>query len=845
MTNKKTHIDLNSLEESYVDLKNRERKLREIINMLPETIFEADLEGKGTFVNDAGLALFGYSRDDFMKGIEIKKMFCYYERERIETNYKKVLEGERNQSTEYMALRKDGTAFPVLIHSRPILHENRPVGICGVLIDMTENYKIRKQLEREKNFVDSLLDTANSLIVCLDVNEEIIVFNKECEKLTGYTFEEVRGKNWQETFIPAEFRRKSIPPFSQWIKEHPHDRYEGPLMIKSGKIKMILWSSTIFSPPDSDEVVAVNIGHDVTQQIKAVKALQDSERHYRAVWDNLPVGICLTDRNGVYQYVNPAYCKIYGYEKEDFLGKTPDGLIVPATDFKARKKRYNERFDRQIPTPLSEREFYKSDGSPVWVEVSSDFIRENDKAKLLISINIDITKRKAAEAALKESEQRYSLLFQNVNESIVILNKKGVFEMMNIAAARNLGGKPKDFIGKKIEDVFPPEVAKRQMAYTTDVIKKSKQKTIFQDYTFPNNEKKCFRVTLYPVKDKNNVTTSALLISRETTEDVRKEKIINARFKLFDDLRNARCVDDCLELGCRAIFEAGLFRRSALTLHNEKREITNLGHAGLDNEQVEGARNAKAPSQELSKKMTRRKFRISNSYFIPAEAALSYKTTKRYIPENTNYASAAGSWQCYDELFVPVLGSGNKIDGWLSVDTPFNGKRPSYETIRLLEEITGIVTQRAREISNQKILAKEQKLLAEKNVAMKEILDHIEEEKAGFKQRIADNIDRTLLPVLNRMIDNPGNISESSLIFLKNGLKDLGAASGGVAQLYSKLSNREIEICNLIKMDWTSKEIANTLKLSVATVHKHRETIRSKLGLTNKEINLQSYIKNL
>ena len=247
----------------------------------------------------------------------------------------------------------------------------------------------------------------------------------------------------------------------------------------------------------------------------------------------------------------------------------------------------------------------------------------------------------------------------------------------------------------------------------------------------------------------------------------------------------------------------------------------------------------------LSKKITRRKFSVSNSYFIPAEAALNYKTTNRYIPEDTNYASSEDSWQSGDELFVPVLGSGNGIEGWLSVDTPFDGKRPTYEIIRLLEEITDIVTQRAREISNQKTLAKERKSLAEKNVAMKEILDHIEEEKAGFKQRIAENIDQVLLPVLNRMIDDSGNISKSSLFILKNNLKDLGALSGGITQLYSRLSTREVEICNLIKMDWTSKEIANRLKISVATVHKHRETIRRKLDLTNNEVNLQSYLKNL
>ena len=95
------------------------------------------------------------------------------------------------------------------------------------------------------------------------------------------------------------------------------------------------------------------------------------------------------------------------------------------------------------------------------------------------------------------------------------------------------------------------------------------------------------------------------------------------------------------------------------------------------------------------------------------------------------------------------------------------------------------------------------------------------------------------------MIDDSDNISKSNLIVFKNSLKDLGALSGGITQLFSKLSPREIEICSLIKIGETSKEIAKALKISAATVQKHREAIRRKLGLTNRDVNLPSYLKNL
>lgn len=844
MLDNSPQLDLKSLKKSYQQLLEREKKFREIIDMLPETVYEIDLEGNVTFVNDAGLKLFGFSRKDIADGINVENLFLPHELERIRANIRMTFEGMTRQSTEYMAVKKDGSVFPVLTHSRLILKDNNPDSIRGVLIDLTESYRIRRQLEREKDFVNSLLDTANSLVICLDTDENIIMFNKECERLTGYKLEEVQGKHWPRTFIPAEFRRKSDLPFSEWIKMHPEDRYEAPLMTKSGEIKTILWSNTVFSPQGSDEVIALAIGHDVTEQTKALKALQESEKHYRAVWDNLPVGICLTDRDGVYRYVNPAYCRIYGYEKEDLIGRIPDGLIFPVADPEERRKYYNERFDRQIPARLKEYKFSRSDGSPVWVEVSADFIRENGKPKYRITMNVDVTSRKTAELALEESEQRYGLVTEYAEEAMCIVNSSGVFEMMNKSAARFLGGVPGDFIGKTMWDLFPRNIAGRQMRNILKVLRKS-ESAVLENYTFVRNEKRWFRTGIYPIRSGDSEPSSVFLVITEITAEKKRKIWMEARYRLLDNLRGCESVDDSLELGCRAIMDAQLFKRAVLTIHNEKREIIHLGQVGLDQELVNMARKGKAPDQQMAKQITRREFRISNSYFVPSEAGFDYKSIERYIAGKGKSGKTEDSWKKNDEFFVPVFGHMKKIEGWLSVDTPFDGKRPDLETARFLEEICDMVMQRCRQISNRDRLASERKALEEKNIALKEIMSHIEEEKADIRQRISESIDRSLLPVLNRMIDDPQNTDKSNLIVIKNSLKDLGALSGSTGQIYSRLTTREIEICNLIKADWTSKDIAKSLNISTTTVHKHRETIRRKLGLTNKDINLKSYIKNL
>lgn len=955
------------LKHQYSALEKSENSFREIIAMLPETVFETDSDKKITFVNDAGLKLFGYSSDDLKKGLYITDLFAKEEGDKLQKNFKLVLDSEKTDSTAYMARKKDGKLFHVLVHSRVIIKFGKPIGVRGMLFDNTKYFEIHRELKRERDFIKSLLNTANSMIVCLDKDENIIDFNKECERITGYSSGEVIGKNWPETFIPVNEQRVSDLSFAEWVEKHPEDRREGKIKTKTGEIRTILWSNSSISRSDSDEIVAIAIGHDITERIRAEKAIAESEERYRAVWDNIPVGICLTDKDGVYHDVNPAYCKIYGYKKEDLVGKMPEGLIFPPVDLEKRRQHYNERFDLEKPTPLREHQFFKSNGERVWIEVTSDFIRYDNKPKYLISMNIDITERKKAEEALGrsekrlaaqysnfpiptyswkkidddfilidynkeackitdgkigkligikfgefyaensefiadiwqcynnktpvkkeilynfkstgkekylaveyvyvpddlvmvhteditdrkiaimqlvESEERYRLLFENAGESIFSVDANGVFKMINKMAASYLGGVQEDFVGKTMWDLFPKNLADRQMANVLRTLQDKEPKS-YEEETIINNEIKWFRTSIFPIDDLKTKIPTVLVVAHDITEKHNLKTKMAARFQLLDNLRHSEKIDECLEFGCVALKDARLFKRAVLTLHNEKREITNIGFVGIDKKLANKAKEAKAPGKELSKKIIRRKFKISHSYFIPEEAGMDLESTERYIPPNNQFKikNNNNSWRAGDELFVPISGTTRKFDGWLSVDTSFDGNRPTIENVMFLEEIIDIVMQRVREIRSKLSLDLEREALQEKNITLKEVLGHIEEEKAEFKQRITENIQQILIPTLNRLANESPNIGSSFVNILKTGLNDLTKFAGGITQTYIKLSPREIEICNFLRNGSTSKEIAKTLKISLATVQKHRETIRKKLGLKHKSVNLISYLK--
>lgn len=135
--------------------------------------------------------------------------------------------------------------------------------------------------------------------------------------------------------------------------------------------------------------------------------------------------------------------------------------------------------------------------------------------------------------------------------------------------------------------------------------------------------------------------------------------------------------------------------------------------------------------------------------------------------------------------------------------------------------------------------------LKKKNIALQEILSHIEEEKLKFKLQVAKTVDDVLMPTVNKLTNVDNKINDIYFDLLKDNLKDLANTSGGIIHAYSRLTSREIEICNLIRHGSTSKEIAQELNISLLTVNKHRERIRRKLVISNKNINLASYLKNI
>lgn len=127
-------------------LRESKKRYQELANLLPETVYETDEKGNFTFLNRSGFESLGYSEDDLEKGLSITKLFDPEIQDRVRKNMSQILDGEKLGANEYIARRKNGTTFPVLVHSSAIARGAERVGLRAIAVDITDRKRIEEEL---------------------------------------------------------------------------------------------------------------------------------------------------------------------------------------------------------------------------------------------------------------------------------------------------------------------------------------------------------------------------------------------------------------------------------------------------------------------------------------------------------------------------------------------------------------------------------------------------------------------------------------------------------------------------------------------------------------------------
>ena len=164
-----------------------ERRYREFLNSLPQTVFECDLSGRFTLVNEASLDMFGYAREDVERGLTVLQTIHPDFRGPAGEAIALLLGGDPTlgHGDEWPAVRKDGSSFPIRVYVQPVREQGRPVGLRGIVLDVTEIKRAEAELaENEEKYRTLVQMFPHALLIFVD--HRIVFANRAAAVTFGH-----------------------------------------------------------------------------------------------------------------------------------------------------------------------------------------------------------------------------------------------------------------------------------------------------------------------------------------------------------------------------------------------------------------------------------------------------------------------------------------------------------------------------------------------------------------------------------------------------------------------------------------------------------------------------------
>ena len=256
-------------------LKESEEKFKSIATLLPEVIYETDIQGNLTFVNLIAYEIFEYTQDDFNKGLNIMQMLAPEEILRAQENIKKALVNESAEGEEYMAITKTGKRFPILVYYSVIKDGENITGLRGIIINITDRKKTLEKLRISEENFRQLSENINDAFWLRSLKDQVVYANPACYKILGENFKEIFEnfdiyKNW---IYPED--REIITRIRENNKEHPDKthHYEHRIITQNGDIRW-LWIRTFPVYNNKKEIYRrAGIASDITEQKKLLSEL--------------------------------------------------------------------------------------------------------------------------------------------------------------------------------------------------------------------------------------------------------------------------------------------------------------------------------------------------------------------------------------------------------------------------------------------------------------------------------------------------------------------------------------------------------------------------------------------
>jgi PAS domain S-box-containing protein len=385
-------------------------------------------------------------------------------------------------------------------------------------------------------------------IFMLDREGRVIFWNAGAQLIYGWRAGEVEGRNFSMLY-PDEEAAKARPKLAlRTAAVEGRFAEEAWRVGKGGKKFMANVVITAVRNGHGKMRGFTQVTRDITGFRRAEEELRQSELVKAFILETALDAIILIDRDGKIQEWNPAAHKIFGYTREQALGRSPDDLIVPPRVWEV----YHDGLTQYLMTGVGsligrpiELTLKRADGREFAGELSiSRDVREDPPR--CTAIVRDITERKQAEAALRESEERYRLLVDDIRDyAIYMLNPEGLVTTWNAGAERIEGYRPDEIIGKPWSSLFTPEDIQRELPQRLMTLAKNEGKAANEGWRLRKDGSRFWtQGVITALRDENGVLRGFSKVAH----DVTRQKEADDKIHRFNEELEQRVVERTAEL---------------------------------------------------------------------------------------------------------------------------------------------------------------------------------------------------------------------------------------------------------------------------------------------------------
>ena len=273
-------LDITGQKQAEENLRESEKRYRELYDFLPIPVYEMDFQSTITSVNHAIYETFGGTEEDFKRGFKAWQLLTPEAVEQSVENIQRLLNGEPLGGTEYRLKRLDGTEFPAIVFSRLIFEQGKPVGLRGAVVNITDRKRTEEVIrESEANFRRSMDDSPLGIRV-VTADGETLYANRAILDMYGYaSIEEFQGVPLKQRYTPESYAAYLARRAKRDRGERDQTEYTIDIVTQNGDIRNVraFRKQIVWNGQPHDQIIY----QDITRQIQAEEALRESVGNLR------------------------------------------------------------------------------------------------------------------------------------------------------------------------------------------------------------------------------------------------------------------------------------------------------------------------------------------------------------------------------------------------------------------------------------------------------------------------------------------------------------------------------------------------------------------------------------